>query len=354
MKPAIGILKSPHIIVSKPKDVGRLFQKSQFGQPTAENYLKLNYIESAFLLEEEKIIIYKDDKTIDFAALISIAIKDDELFEDKYLVFRELRKRGIQTRIANQDEFTFVCTKKDNDFEDEKTYYICVFSERQKPSLFQLKQLITAAERFHGFLWIGIVDEEGDITYYETNIVFPKGENKHGSYKPAIGVFLSNRVLIFEEEIGKRLHTNEFFGRPFADGLQLSHVEALYLMNNDMLTCVDLAQDKIISKEEFIQKASQKQVDLPLRYQVFMDLKKQGLIVKTGFKFGTHFRAYMKEPFRSHAEYIIHAIDESYETQWSEISRAVRLAHAVNKTLLFALITDQEKPQYISLLRLRP
>ena len=342
------------VFVSKPKDIGRLFQKSQFGQPNSDNQLKLNYIESAFLLEEDKINIYKNDQKIDFATLISIAIKDDELFEDKYLVFRELRKRGIQTRITDKEEFTFICTKKENDSDDEKTYYICVFSERQKPSLFQLKTLINAAERFNGFLWLGIVDEEGDITYYETNIVLPKGENKYKNYEPTTGVFLSNRVLIFREEIGKILHTNEFFGRPFADGLQLSHVEALYLMNNEMLTCVDPIYNRTISREEFIHKASQKQADLSLRYLVFKDLKKQGLIVKTGFKFGTHFRAYMKEPFRSHAEYIIHAIDESYETQWSEISRAVRLAHAVNKTLLFALITDQEKPEYVSLLRLRP
>jgi tRNA-intron endonuclease, archaea type len=355
MKPAVGTLISSHVLVSLPKDIGRLYQKSQFGQPMSGNELRLNLIESAFLLEENKLIIYKDTKKIDFATLFALAIKQDESFENKYLVFREMRKRGIQTRDAHQDDFTFVCYRKDNESSEVISFFICVYSERQKPSLFQLRKLIQVAEQNHGFLWLGIVDEEGDVTYYETSIVTPKGENKNKKYKPSIGVFLSNRVLLFQEDTSTLLHRNEFYGRPFANGLQLSHVEALYLMKNDMLTCINLKDNQMLSKDEFKNRILQTQSDLDLRYKVYTDLKHNGLIVKTGFKFGTHFRAYMKEPFHSHAEFIIHAIDASYETQWSEISRAVRLAHAVNKTLLFALIDENEnKPEYVSIGRLRP
>jgi len=79
------------------------------------------------------------------------------------------------------------------------------------------------------------------------------------------------------------------------------------------------------------------------------------MIVKTGFKFGTHFRAYTKSPHKSHAEYLIHGVTDSFTTSWAEISRAVRLAHSVNKTFAFAIYTsNRKKITYISLSRLRP
>ena len=89
------------------------------------------------------------------------------------------------------------------------------------------------------------------------------------------------------------------------------------------------------------------------KLKVFKDLKKRGLLVKTGFKFGTHFRAYTKSPNQAHAEYLIHILGEKNKSYWSEISRAVRLAHSVNKEICFALF-KQDKIKYLKFGRLRP
>jgi tRNA-intron endonuclease len=79
------------------------------------------------------------------------------------------------------------------------------------------------------------------------------------------------------------------------------------------------------------------------------------MLVKTGFKFGTHFRAYTQPPGKNHAEYLIHAVTDQYTGSWAEISRAVRLAHSVNKTFAFALYDKHtESIFYLSLSRLRP
>ncbi len=48
------------IIIEKPKEIGRLFNKSHFGNPVSGNKLELDLIESCFLLDEEKISITKD------------------------------------------------------------------------------------------------------------------------------------------------------------------------------------------------------------------------------------------------------------------------------------------------------
>ena len=82
-------------------------------------------------------------------------------------------------------------------------------------------------------------------------------------------------------------------------------------------------------------------------------MKNRGLIVKTGFKFGTHFRAYTKKPHITHAEYLIHVVNKNFKTIWSDFSRAIRLAHSVNKEFIFA-IQYNKKIEYIKLGRLRP
>ena len=82
-------------------------------------------------------------------------------------------------------------------------------------------------------------------------------------------------------------------------------------------------------------------------------MKKRGLIVKTGFKFGAHFRAYTKKPDETHAEYLIHAVDKKFKRMWAEISRAVRLAHSVNKEITFARV-EENNIDYIRFGRLRP
>ena len=75
--------------------------------------------------------------------------------------------------------------------------------------------------------------------------------------------------------------------------------------------------------------------------------------IKTGFKYGTHFRVYKGDPEKEHALYLVHAVSTTYHSTWPEISRAVRLAHGVKKELLLGR-AHKEKSEYVSLKRMRP
>jgi len=77
------------------------------------------------------------------------------------------------------------------------------------------------------------------------------------------------------------------------------------------------------------------------------------MVVKTGFKYGTHFRVYEDDPEKTHARYLVHALPEDYSTTWPEMSRAVRLAHGVKKEILFAWVREQGT-EYLRLTRVRP
>jgi tRNA-intron endonuclease, archaea type len=329
-----GELINNYVIITKPKEAGRLYNKSHFGTMLSGNNLEIDLLEAVFLKEEEKIRIFQNKKEIDFETLFKIATKEISDFEIKYLVFKDLRSRGQQIKNCNIKNICF-CS-----FNEE--IFISVFSERGFFDLENTTDLVKKIKKEEKKLWFGLVDEEGDITYYEVSLIDINGNNKEQKYQKAECLALKDRVIIFDEKLSNKLFEKEFYGKKLAKGLQLSFVEALYLKEKGF---IQLNKD-----ERDIQII---QPDVSLRLIVFRDLKKKGLIVKTGFKFGSHFRVYTKKPYETHAEYLIHVVKKGFTSSWAEMSRAVRLAHSVNKEIVFARVLDK-KIDYIKFGRLRP
>jgi tRNA-intron endonuclease len=340
-----GELTDNKIIIPKPKDVGRLYNKSHFGKPLSGNKLELDLIEGIFLLDEGKIKIKKGKSEVDFEKLVYLASNKIPHFEIKYLVFKDLRKRGHAIRLFEKDNvITFSQVKN--------KFFVIVFSERDELDLKKVKKTIGSVTKDGNALWIAIVDEEGDITYYNTSILDIKGKIKAHKFPKGRCVLLDNRAIVFDKKLARVLFEKEFFGKPFGEWLQISFVETLYL-NKEGIIDITTSDGKKISKEKVNNIILKNQSDIKQRLIVFEDLKKRGLIVKTGFKFGSHFRAYTKGPNETHAEYLIHVVSEDFKSIWEEISRAVRLAHSVNKEICLAQIS-KTKIDYIKFGRLRP
>ena len=340
-----GELIDGKIIFKKPKDVGRLHTKSHFGQSLSGNKLQLDLLEGIFLLGEGKIRIFHNKKELDFQKLVKIAAKEVPEFEIKYLSFKDLRNRGYAIKLCEEDATTTF-------YQFKQQFFVSVFSERDVLDIRATMNLIKDVEKKKKELWFGIVDEEGDITYYEVSLFNIRGITKEHVFSIVQGVLLKDRVVIFDKEVSKDLLEREFFGKPFGDGLQVSLIEASYLSEKGFIS-IQTADGKKISKEKLEKIIHKLQPDFKSRLIVFKDLKKRGLIVKTGFKFGAHFRAYAKKPDDTHAEYLVHVVDKDFKSIWAEMSRAVRLAHSVNKEIIFARVNNS-KIDYIKFGRLRP
>lgn len=347
-----GELAENHIVVRRAKDIGRLYNKSHFGKTLAGNVLQLNLLEGVYLLGEQKIKIVDEKTTLSFQELVMRASRLIPSFEMKYLLFKDLRNRGHAIHLCkdeNPTTFQKVLSAQEQATDD---VFIKAFSERDVFSIEQTKQLAASMKKRKARLWYGIVDEEGDITYYEISVINPKGKIKTHISAKGKGSMLENRLVLFEKELSEDLLKKEFYGKPFGRGLQLSLVEGLYLAKKDIITIYDLKGNKV-SLKKFERSINETQPDINQRLAVFTDLKKRGMLVKTGFKFGAHFRAYTQQPEKTHAEYLIHAVDQSFSSIWAEMSRAVRLAHSVNKEILFAQVTGEEVT-YVKIGRLRP
>ena len=235
----------------------------------------------------------------------------------------------------------------------ETNYFLSVFSERDIIDLNWIKLLIKKVQEVDGILWISIVDQEGDITYYGIKEININGKNRELKYKKIKAILTEDRVLIFNKNLSYQLFKNEFYGKPFGNGLQLSMVEALYLLKKGILKIQNIGSNNIISFNLLKKIVMKKQPDIDALFTVFSDLKNRGLIVKTGFKFGSHFRSYTSSPDNLHAEYLIHIFYDDLNIYWSDFSRAVRLGHSVNKEIVFACLIHK-KINYIKIERLRP
>lgn len=347
---AHGLLTENGVLIEKPQDASRLQGKSQFGTPQSNNRLLLDYIEAAYLTLEQKVII-KDSqqKTLTYPEIIHHAISKYPSFDSKFLVYRDLRKRGYTIKNQINQDITFYQKPKNK---QDPLRYITVFTEHNEFSIEKTIQLITQAIQKNATLWYAIVDEEGDLTYYDIKLFTPTGTTPKKTYPKIDALLVENRVLLFEKKIIKLLHENEFYGKPFGTGLQLSIIEAVYLQEHKFIDIFS-KDNKKLTKTQIIKKYQKIDPYLNLKLTVYKDLKKRGLIVKTGFKYGAHFRGYTKQPDKTHAEYLIHVVPVDFKQRWAEISRAIRLAHSVNKEILFAQV-DNESVDYVKLGRLRP
>ncbi len=162
------------------------------------------------------------------------------------------------------------------------------------------------------------------------------------------------RIIVSDESQANKIHDRGCVGKPLAGGrLQLAPVEALYLLDGGDLRVFDEEEKKELDFDELSSVLAEEDPQLLLKYRVYRDLKSRGLVVKTGLKYGSHYRVYERgeSPGSSHSPYLVHAISENTEFSPPDIARAVRLAQGVRKKMIFGVVDNEGDVTYYSLER---
>lgn len=164
----------------------------------------------------------------------------------------------------------------------------------------------------------------------------------------------TERIIVPDEAEANKIHDHGATGKPLSGGrLQLAPVETLYLLDEGIVRVVDEKNNEELSFEELSSDLAEEDSSILLKYRVYKDLRSRGFVVKTGLKYGAHFRVYERgeTPGSSHSPYLVHAISENTELTPQEIARAVRLAHGVRKKMIFGIVDDEGDVTYYSLSR---
>ncbi|MFB6167165.1 MAG: tRNA-intron lyase, partial [Candidatus Nanohaloarchaea archaeon] len=153
------------------------------------------------------------------------------------------------------------------------------------------------------------------------------------------GRLLENRVRVFDD--WQEVYEDLYYGKEMEDYLELSLVEAMHLVERDELEVED--EEEALSREELYERFTDIDEEFPQKYAVYDDLRDSGYIVKSGFKFGAHFRVYPRgvNPYkegpkeqREHTQWVVHAVTSGETFTYTDVSRAVRLAQNIRATML--------------------
>lgn len=333
-----------------PDALSELYEQGYFGRPV-RNGLDLSLVEAAYLLDRSRIRISHQNRELDFRAFFQTSSALEKGFEFKYVVYKDLRERGYYVQPGRPDFRVY--PRGGHPGKTPAEFYVLVISERMPLPLQSVVEPVRLAGQMRKRLMLAIVDEESDITFYEARDKTLSGKMDEEA-AGGLATLLEDRVVLWDPEASKRLHEHGFYGKAIGERLQLSLVESAYLVEKGLIDMVDRSGEAL-DLGCLMERARAIEGDFDLKYRIYRDLRDRKLVVKTGFKFGTHFRVYKyvggpnKVP---HSEYLVHTVSSDHVFMPPVLSRAVRLAHSVRKEMVFAYPDDEVR--YLEITRLRP
>lgn len=350
----IGQLHGTHVIVQDQSEASQIHNKGYYGVPQSGGPLKLDLMEAIYLVESGRLEVESDGGKRDVGHLMRLAHKNSEGFEIRYLVYRELRSRGYVVKLGQPPLDFRVFPRGGTPNKTPSRWWVAAISERRAFDLAKLLEDLDRTNDVRKKLLLAVVDEESDVTYYDVKRVVPKGRVGSLNLGSRVdGLLMADRVLVADKDGAGALHGGQFFGKMIGPTLQLSLIEAAFLMDLGVFRLTDSKTNRSVTSAALKKRARSLQPDFDLRLDAFKDMKGKGLIVKTGFKYGSHFRAYEGDPAKQHARYLVHAVPKEFKTMWPEVSRAVRLAHGVKKEILLGRVSEKGV-EYVSISRYRP
>ncbi len=251
--------------------------------------LQLSAEEALYLMDARNAICKNGQNEISFNWLASKSGNSKKLMA-RYFTYKDWRDRGL---IAVPIEAKYRKANK--------------ISEKKYPS----SSLRLPKKKLHGVFFkndlVSVIDENEDSRWLYDDFWI----GQYGAYKAS--------------ERGK-LNKLDLF-------------ETLFLLDSGILELDG------ISKDWLIKYAASRKEDFSSMYEVYEDWRKKGYVVKTGFKFGTHFRVYFPgaKPMESnssgwaHSKHVLHVFPKNSKLLISEWARAIRVAHSVRKTFILAV-----------------
>lgn len=333
-----GYLVEDIVVIEDQKEGCQLYNKGNFGYPQRGGGLQLDLVEATFLLECNRLDVVYNGSKMSFEDMFDYASSTSDEFDIKYLVYRDIRQRGFIVKLET-GAFDFSVFPRGSSMSNSRpVYMVRATSERTALNIDEFLSEIRQSENKGKELLYGVVDEEGDLTYYMMSTKDPKGQTAGVSTVEAKGVLICDRVFVFDRSQAEAIHAVGHYGKLLGGVLQLSLIEGCYLVSKGMLEVCSAGNLMLL--EDLLSFGKGVQDEFDLRIRAFIELRKRELVVKTGFKYGTHFRVYEKSPEECHARYLVHAVPASKITTWPEISRTVRLSGGVKKEILFCRISD--------------
>lgn len=310
---AIGRIDGSRAIVTDAGQASRLHAKGSVGEPGPDGTLTLAFVEAALSVAEGRLALVEGGRSLALADVLALGSGGGHRTEMEYLVYRDLRERGLVVRPVGTGRFA---VWPRGTAEGDPAFHVIACSDADGLSLDVLAR--AGAEK----AVLSVADDDGAVTHYQAALDRPAGDVPTGDLPRTKGAVLADRVLVSDKAAVEAFSQREFLGTRHGNELFLSLVEAESLRRRGVLS---------------VPPGLAERGDGPRLLPVHLALREAGAVPKSGFKFGTHLRAYRNAPDDGHAEWLVHCAETGQTLPWSALSRGVRLAHGVRKRFLVAI-----------------
>ncbi|MHA1460376.1 MAG: tRNA-intron lyase [Promethearchaeota archaeon] len=172
------------------------------------------------------------------------------------------------------------------------------------------------------------------------------------------GIIENENVIISDKEGIKEFYNNSYIGTLDKNSeneeiLVLGPVEVLLLCErNRILLYLDNNKEDInlYDFEGLLTYFTQFDDRLWQKYTIYMDLRKRGYIVRSGYGEGLDFRVYKRgaDFEKDSAKFLIYPVFEGYPIDLKELDKMSRVAMSSRKDLVVATVDRLSKPIYYS------
>jgi tRNA-intron endonuclease len=169
------VFANERVLAEAADETRELYNQSRYGTLLENGKLQLSLLEALYLLEKNKIEVRESKtKVMDFEQFLKKATKLEPNFWIRYCVFKDMRNRGyiIKTALKFGADFR-VYDRGVKPGEDHARWIIYPVHEGTTLTWYDFAAKNRVAHSTKKRLMMGIVDDEGDVTYYEIKWIKP-------------------------------------------------------------------------------------------------------------------------------------------------------------------------------------
>lgn len=173
--PVKSIMGGEKVITENSDDARELYNQSRFGSIIENGKVELSLLEGLYLFERGKLDVRSNaGRKVSFDSFVKKARKVEPNFWVRYRVFQDMRNRGyiIKTALKFGADFR-VYDRGVKPGEDHARWIVYPVHEGGTLTWYEFAAKNRVAHSTKKRLLMGIVDDEGDVTYYEIRWMRP-------------------------------------------------------------------------------------------------------------------------------------------------------------------------------------
>ncbi len=170
-----ALYQDERIVCEDSNEARELYDKNRFGAKPGGKNVYLGIVETLYLVEKERLELFGGrGKEITFDNLLKKTKKKEKDIWIRYVVYRDLRDRGyiVKTALKFGAEFR-VYDRGIKPGEDHAKWIVYPVFERHSLTWYEFSAKNRVAHSTKKRLMIGVVDEEGDVSYWEVKWTRP-------------------------------------------------------------------------------------------------------------------------------------------------------------------------------------